>query len=296
MLIFKENGMIEAANLAAAALLRTRALVGGRASSFVEGPKSGSADRGPVEALGRRADGTTVPLECTVARLEVGGREVKVWTLRDVTERRQLERRILEVGEQLRRQIGQDLHDGLGQLLTGTAFLAKGLESNVVDDYRPQAHRVVELINLAIARVRNLARFLSPIHVEARSPEAVLRDVIAESAKVLGVDCVLELPGPIDAIGSGTIAQLCLIVREAVTNAVRHGRADRVVVRLLREGDRSLLSIEDNGAGIDESPMIKEGLGLRSMRQRAAMIGGALEVRRGAVGTVVRCGWKEGPA
>lgn len=189
--------------------------------------------------------------------------------------------------QKMQRQIGHDLHDGLGQILTGTAFLAKGLEAHVDAAYRPQAQRVVELINLAIARVRGLARGLSSLHVEARGLSAVLRDVVAEGAELLGVQTVLELDAALSVEDPAMVAQLQLIVREAITNAVRHGRADRIVVRLARQGERAALSIEDNGIGIPESPV--EGLGLKIMRERAAAIGGVLEVARAAVGTVVRC-------
>jgi signal transduction histidine kinase len=207
----------------------------------------------------------------------------------DVTDRRALEKQVLEVSEQLQRQIGQDLHDGLGQLLTGTAFLAKGLVDYVDDEYAAQANRVVELINQAITRVRSLARGLSPIHVEAKSLVTVLRDVVSESGKLLGVECIFDHHDDVESDEPATIMQLCLIVREAITNAVRHGQARRIVVRLMREGERDVLCIEDNGIGISSSPATQEGLGLRSMRHRASAIGGSLEVCRGDVGTVVRC-------
>src|SRR6202012_4691744 len=122
-----------------------------------------------LELVGRRVDGSTFPMECGFTHIDDAGRRLVIAVVRDVTERRRMDRQLLDVSEQLQRQIGQDLHDGLGQLLTGTAFLAKGLLASVDDEYRPHAERVVELINQAIARVRSLARGLSPIRVEARS-------------------------------------------------------------------------------------------------------------------------------
>ena len=287
-------GHIAAVNGAAAAMFRLRRdqLVGTPWATLFDMPP----ERLPIggtrtDLTGRRGDGTTFPLSCTFSASD--GQTTLV--AHDLSERRMLERQVLDVSEQLQRQIGQDLHDGLGQLLTGTAFLAKGLQRNVAEAYEPQARRVVELINQAINRVRSLARGLSPIHVEAQGLEAVLRHVVAESSNMLGVECALELDDPVETDRPATLAQLCLIVREAITNAVRHGQARRIVMRLSREGPRSVLSIEDDGVGFGPAQTPPpEGLGLRSMRRRATLIGGALEVGRGVHGgTVVRCSWSD---
>jgi two-component system, LuxR family, sensor kinase FixL len=249
-------------------------------------PPSGTTQ----EAIGRRDDESTFTLECSFSEI-AGGSTVVV--MRDVTQLRSLERQVLEVSEQLQRQIGQDLHDGLGQLLTGTAFLAKGLQHGLSTEHQGQAQRIVELINLAIARVRSLARGLSPIHVEAQSLEDVLRGTLREASELLGVACKLELHDFIDNAQPVAIAQLCLIAREAITNAVRHGKARNIVVRLSRAGEQSALSVEDDGVGIGDVDKPLEGLGLRNMRYRAKMIDGKLEIIRTRSGTTVRCSWRD---
>ncbi|HKP61977.1 MAG TPA: ATP-binding protein [Polyangiales bacterium] len=242
------------------------------------------------EAIGRRADASTFTLECSFHQIDGG---LTVVVMRDVTQRRSLERQLLEVSEQLQRQIGQDLHDGLGQLLTGTAFLAKGLQHGLSTEHQGQAQRIVELINLAIARVRSLARGLSPIHVEAQRLEEVLRSTLGEASELLGVSCELELRDFVDNAQATAIAQLCLIAREAITNAVRHGQARHIVVRLARAGEQSVLSVEDDGVGIGDVDKPLEGLGLRNMRYRAKMIDGKLEIIRTRSGTTVRCSWRD---
>jgi len=206
---------------------------------------------------------------------------------------RLLERQVLDVSEQVQRRIGQDLHDGLGQLLTGTAFLTKGLQHSLALEYQPQAQRIVELINMAIARVRNLARGLSPIHVDAKSLEAVLQQTVSEASELLGVACELQLDQYVDSAPPAAIAQLCLIAREALTNAVRHGHAQHIVVKLSRAGDQSMLSVADDGVGIGAVDKPLEGLGLRSMRYRAEMIGGKLDILHTRRGTTVRCCWRD---
>jgi signal transduction histidine kinase len=254
-----------------------------------EWPASGTLQ----EAVGRRVDGTTFACECGFTDVKLGAQRVTLVMMRDLTHRRSVERQVLDATEQLQRQIGQDLHDGLGQLLTGTAFLAKGLQINLAHEHHPQAQRIIELINLAIARVRSLARGLSPIHVEARSLEAVLRSTVSEASELLGVRCELKLVDFIDNAPPAAIAQLCLIAREAITNAVRHGHAQNIVVRLSRYGVHSMLSVEDDGVGIPDIDKPLEGLGLRSMRYRAKMIDGKLDIVRTRSGTTVRCTWTD---
>lgn len=198
--------------------------------------------------------------------------------------------------QRLRRQIGQDLHDGVGQLLTGTAFMAKALQHSLPAEHQPQVEQIVALINQAIARVRSLSRGLSPMDVETYSLESMLRDTVREATDLLGVRCELVQEQLIDAPDAETITQLGLIAREAITNAVRHGRAQRIVVRLTRNPEHAVLAVEDDGVGFTPADAQREGLGLRSMRQRAQMIGGSLSILRMQEGTTVRCTFRASDA
>jgi signal transduction histidine kinase len=288
-----ETGAIAALNPAAVAMFRAGdvTLSGAPYTTLLELASDLLPAHGTLEAIGQRSDGTTFACECGFTRITAGIHPFSIVVMRDMTQRRVLERQVLEASEQLQRQIGQDLHDGLGQLLTGTAFLAKGLQHSLASEQKPQAQRIVELINLAIARVRSLARGLSPIHVDARSLELVIRSTVSEASELLGVSCELELVDFIDEAQPAAIAQLCLIAREAITNAVRHGHAQHIIVRLARLGGQSVLSVEDDGVGIGDIDKPLEGLGLRSMRYRAKMIGGKLDIVRTRSGTTVRCSW-----
>jgi signal transduction histidine kinase len=290
------TGAIAALNAAAISMFRAAevTLSGAPWSTLLDLPANLLPSNGVLQdVIGRRVDGSTFALECGFTQVGSGAESAVIVVMRDMTQRRVLERQVLEASEQLQRQIGQDLHDGLGQLLTGTAFLAKGLQHNLAVEHQSQAQRIVELINLAIARVRSLARGLSPIHVEERSLEAVLRNTVSEASELLGVRCELELEGFIDNAQPAAIAQLCLIAREAITNAVRHGHARHIIVRLSRQGVQSVLSVEDDGVGIGDIDKPLEGLGLRSMRYRAKMIDGKLEIARTRSGTTVRCLWSD---
>jgi signal transduction histidine kinase len=296
IMMIDAKGMIEALNRSACNFFRSpdNSLIGTPWQSVLDVGGDALPACGTLrEAIGRRADGSCFSMECSFSELGSGAERMQIVVMRDVTQRRLLERQVLDVSEQLQRQIGQDLHDGLGQLLTGTAFLTKGLQHSLGTEHQPQAQRIVELINLAIARVRNLARGLSPIHVESQSLEAVLRHTISEASELLGVACELSLHDFLDSAQPQTIAQLCLIAREAITNAVRHGRAQRIIVRLSHQEDGSVLSVEDGGVGIGDVDKPLEGLGLRSMRYRAKVIGGRLDIVRTRRGTTIRCSWRD---
>jgi signal transduction histidine kinase len=293
VLVVDAGGRIEEVNPALTELVRASAfaLLGAPWEAILVASSPGLPSCGPLHTLsGRRADNTTFPAEGRFAGL-AGAPGKVLCVLRDVSEKVLAERRLVEASEQLQRRLGADLHDGLGQLLTGAAFLAKGLEASVPAGQTAQAARVVELLNQAIARVRHLARGPGPLPGEEASLEAVLRGVVAESGERFGLECRFERRDPVVGVRPGAVAQLALIAREAITNGVRHGHAGRIVVSLAHPGARSLLSIEDDGIGI-RSPLV-EGLGLRSMRARADQLGGQLEVARAEVGTVVRCWWSD---
>jgi PAS domain S-box-containing protein len=243
---------------------------------------------GPRDATGRHKGGATIPLEVSVSPTEQGGSTL---ILRDMSERRLLERRVLEHGEQLQMRIGQDLHDGLGQLLTGTAFLAKGLEDRLREPEARQAARLVELINQAIVQVKTLAKGLCPWHLDKRGLLAALEELVTDTKTLFQIDCTFDPETELDDESLHTRTQLYLITREALMNAVHHGGARAIRVRLTRSGSRFELSIRDDGSGITPDPA-RGGLGLASMGYRARTIGGHLEVSRAEPqGTIVRCIW-----
>jgi signal transduction histidine kinase len=253
-------------------------------------PPSPLPTNGAFEAICRNADGTTFTLECRVRTLSNDQTRLSLVVMRDLTHTKQLECKLQEARAQIQRQIGQDLHDGLGQLLTGTAFLTKGLQHNLGQQHRAQTQRIVELINQAITRVRTLARGLSPVDSGTQSLIDALRHAVHEASELLGVTCELTQRDFLDTTQPAVTTQLCLITREAITNAVRHGQADHIVVHLSREGERSVLSIEDNGVGMEQ---LVEGFGVNNMRYRAQIISGDLEVARTHTGTTVRCLWPD---
>lgn len=294
LLTLDEEGRIETANRAASTMFgyALEELIGAPWQRILSIENELPLESGTIpDPRGLHADGRAFPIECRVERYEsdVGPRRLLV--CRDLSEIHRVEERLLDIGEELKRQIGQDLHDGLGQLLTGTAFLAKALENNVSAGYQEQAKRVVELINQSINRVRSMARGLAPRHSDGRALDTVLGEVARESSAVLGVECVVECREALREVEHASVlSQVSLIAREAITNAVRHGRARRIVIELFRADGQNVMQIVDDGIGFGKGSGKVEGLGLRSMRHRARRIGGALEIAAlPESGTVVRC-------
>jgi len=166
--------------------------------------------------------------------------------------------RELQIAADTARGIGQDLHDGLGQTLTALSFQAQAAK---------QPELVAGLAE-AVAQCRAQARRLAPVAIQAAGLEAALRELTDSTARAAGVACNLEwtAPGP-PAAGGSDLFHIC---QEAITNALRHGRARTISVRI---GPRSLAIIDDGQGGAKGA----DGVGLQSMRARAKRLGSELE-------------------
>jgi PAS domain S-box-containing protein len=229
----------------------------------------------------------------TVVTRPDGTPDYVIATGSDETERRRLQKAVLEIGDQEDRRIGQDLHDGLGQHLTGIAFMSKVLEAKLVERHEPEgpeATKIVELVNQAINTTRELARGLLPNVSDRFGLIAALKQIAGDLGDLFRISCRFECPTPIELADVGVATQLCRVAREAVSNAIKHGHATAVTIVLDVNGNSGVLTIRDNGQGFPASPDSAAGLGLHIMRYRANMIGGTLRIDRGGSGnTAITC-------
>ena len=211
----------------------------------------------------------------------------------DITERKEMESALLEISGREQRQIGQDLHDGLGQHLTGIAFMSKVLAQQLAESEAPQAPhaaKIVRLVNDAINKTRELAHGLVPVFSDAQGLMSALQQWSVEVEDLFHITCRFECPAPILVTDVGVATHLYHIAQEAVNNALKHGEPRTIVLSLARDGDIGSLTIADDGRGIPELAGSHPGLGLRIMSHRANMVGGSLDVGRGQPhGTVIRC-------
>ncbi len=203
---------------------------------------------------------------------------------RDITERKQLEAEVLQISEREQQRIARDLHDGLGQLLSGTVHLANVLQLELAEQALPEAaeaSRITELLNQAVTETRSLARGLYPVRPEANGLLVALEELAARTKELFKIRCTLECRSTVQ-IGDNTVAShLYRIAQEAVNNAVKHGQARHIQLRLTAIPQRWVLTIRDDGVGFPSQPTSRGGMGIRIMQYRAGMIGGSLKIERG---------------
>ena len=200
---------------------------------------------------------------------------------RDITERKRLEREILEISDRERRAIGQDLHDGLCQQLAGVELMCQVLEQKISRRSGSAAQQAAEIgrhVRDAIAQTRSLARGLSPVTLEFEGLESALNELAANTERMFGILCEVQCGPRLRVPNLAVSTHLYRIAQEAVSNAIKHGKAHRVSIRLATIGDRLELSIVDDGQGLLELPDRQRGMGLSIMHYRAGMIGGSLTV------------------
>ena len=199
---------------------------------------------------------------------------------RDVSERRWLERRLLSATDTEQQRIGADLHDGLGQKLTGLACLATALRQRLATSdpqLAEQSDFIARLSNEAIAESRALARGLCPVELEQSGLISALIELTGQTGMIHGIACQLEAPDAPPACDHLSSVHLYRITQEAINNALRHGGATKIRVSLRSVGNRHRLEIEDNGRGFDLGKQRQlRNNGLRLMEYRATMIGGTL--------------------
>ncbi len=214
-----------------------------------------------------------------------------VFFARDITARRRLESRLLSISDAEQRRLGADLHDGLGPHLTGTACLAAALRDKLAaagSAYSPEAATVAVLVDTAIEMSRALAHGLCPVQVEKRGLSAALEELTFRVQRLSGIACHVDLskaPPLIAYADPETANHLYRIVQEAVSNALRHARARRILVTLGSIEGRPYVAVDDDGKGFDLRRLAREGgVGLQLMAYRAAMIGGVFRTLRSRLG------------
>jgi PAS domain S-box-containing protein len=211
---------------------------------------------------------------------------------RDITERKRLEREILEISDQERRRIGQDLHDGLGQHLAGIELMSQVLEQKLASRSKADAARAGDIarhVREAISQTRSLARGLSPVTLESEGLTSALQELAANTEKMFGVGCKVECPGLVTVRAAAVATHLYRIAQEAVSNALKHGKASEIVVRLESTTEGVRLSVTNNGRAFPSMPPPSTGMGLRIMQYRAGIIGGLLSFENLPSGARVTC-------
>mgnify|MGYP001374573733 CR=1 FL=1 len=200
----------------------------------------------------------------------------------EIAERQRLETEIIHVSEKEQKRIGQELHDGLGQHLTGIAFLSKALEQKLGALSLPEkidAAEIVQLTNQAVSRTRALARGLFPVELESNGLMAALEQCSSDIEKLYGIACTFLCREPVLVYDNVVAINLYRITQEAVSNAVKHASAKLIRIELRNAAEKTLLTIADDGIGYAQTAREKpDCMGIHIMQYRAKIIGATLKI------------------
>lgn len=210
-----------------------------------------------------------------------------------IEERKRLENELLEIAENERRRIGFDLHDDLGQKLTGVSLMLKGLEQRLAASRHAcveDARKVQVLIAEIIQHTHNLAHQFSSLDAKGDDLCGVLRTLAGNVKRMFAIPCGFSLKGTAPELPSNTTMQLYKIAQEAVSNAIKHGKATQVSIGLWESDSTLLLTIQNDGVPFSAPAGSKNRMGLRIMNYRANTIGATLEIKpANGSGTIVSC-------
>jgi signal transduction histidine kinase len=237
----------------------------------------------------RRKDGSIFPTDLAVSEIPHLGLFTGIH--RDLSDRKRLEREVIEVASLEQRRIGQDLHDSVAQELTALNLLAKDLAETIQSD-PSKAGQLVERMAQGLQRsqreLRAVLRGLLPVAVDSDGLMAALADLAERTQREENVICTLDCPEPVVVDDHLMATHLYLIAQEAVHNAIKHGRPRNIRINL-RSNELLALRVQDDGLGMFPAPT-KRGLGLHIMRNRAAVIGADLSIQPAKpTGTVITC-------
>lgn len=264
---------------------------------YLESGKAGIIGVGR-EVTAKRKDGSTFPIDLNVS--EIPQLQLFTGIIRDISERKTLQREIVAIAEDERRRIGQDLHDSVQQelaavRLTAQALLNKwdhvtdGISAEVASDCRQLARSILGGLARAQQELRVISRGLVPFQLESNGLIDALRELALRTDGLDGVNCAFKCEHRIDIADSSLATHLYRIAQEAVTNSLRHAKPQHILIELDVVDGNLILQVADDGSGYS-SATNNGGMGMKTMRYRSSLIGASLAVtpvERG--GTLVTC-------
>ncbi len=258
------------------------------------------------ECLRCRADGTAFPVEVVLTAVSLDGEPFVHAIWRDITDRVKTEEALRDSEERFKQQmvtelerqlerIGRDLHDGLGQLLTGIRMMSEQLATKLdheADGLGERAAKIAGYAKEALTQTQAIYQGLVPVQLSREGLQPALLNLAEHTWDLNGVPVVLHYEAPRLAHGDETtVLHLYRIAQEAVSNAVKHGQASQVVITVWEDERQTVLRIDDNGQGFEpQETTTGPSLGLDSIHYRASLIGGTVTIHSTAGrGTTVLC-------
>lgn len=238
---------------------------------------------GDIDMQGLRKDGTVFHISISVSNIPWKGERMYVGIVRDLTPKRELEKQMIDIANEERRRIGRELHDGLGQMLTGIRMVSENLARKLKVNEIPGAgevQEIAEMVKEADEQARNISRGLVEVDLEKKGLSTVLENLAKRIPKTYDIECTYTETGRVHLENHTMALHIYRIVQEAVTNAVRHADAQNIHIRLSTNGKHTAIIIEDDGTGFDSKSVNDDGSGLQIMKYRANIMGGILNICR----------------
>ena len=219
--------------------------------------------------------------------------------IREVDRRRRLEEEVSEISNLTMQRIGQDLHDDICQHLAGISMLSSVLKCRLEESDSKSAdamNQIGELLAESITRTKKIARGLYPTGLSEQGLVAAIKDLIDSARKSFGIPIDFYVSSGFKLDDKAKVLQLYRIIQEALNNAIKHAKSDRIKLSLYHEqddggtqaGSSMIIEVSDNGTGLPDA-VPERGMGLRIMRYRAETIGAELLIDRLVPGTRIRC-------
>ncbi|MCL2156184.1 MAG: PAS domain S-box protein [Leptospirales bacterium] len=233
--------------------------------------------------------GKKIKLEAVASRIKLDNDKYGILVVaRDITKRKQLERELILISERIRQQVSRDLHDDLNPHLIGiealTQVLYTSLKKNQLKE-ADEAEKISALINKAITKIHRLERGLCPVDLESLGIQTPLMNLIKLVRSLYGIECKFTYDESIIIEDMTLATNLYYIAQEAIINAARHSGGSLITITLKQTNNMLLLSIKDNGYGINKKsdsvlPPAICGMGLEIMKYRAEIIAGVFSIRK----------------
>ena len=241
------------------------------------------------QLVGLRKDCTQFPMYLSIGDINLKHTRLFAGVIMDISEQLQMQREIMEVPVREQRRIGQELHDGIGQQLTGLGMLATSLLNKATRPEHSLASQLATGLQETLTQVRALSHGLVPVEIDANGFTSALKNLTEEIQRQCHIPVIFEILDEIPFSNNDTVMHLYRIAQEALNNAIKHADSSQMRVSLKIEDNDGVLEIYDNGRGINNDVSNDDGLGLSIMKYRCSLFEGEIKIIPAADGGTRVC-------